>query len=127
MSIEETFRYDNRCLDNGACKRIFWLIAEPLMMRGQLDAIFIGFEKSNDGGVSIEALERMLKMLDPYKRLQKLKPIDVPLKPNPIVQMQAKVSEVVAPGLAAFNNFLEESNLFQGGGEDEEDDYTSFK
>jgi hypothetical protein len=101
LLLEETFRHDHQVLEAEPCKRMLWLLAAPLMKRGQLEAIFTAFDQNRDGQIQFDELEHMLRMLDPHRRLHKLRPIAVPHEDSALEKMAAACADAAAPGIEA--------------------------
>ena len=99
---------------------MLWLLTMPLMKKPQLEAIFTAFDTNRDGSISFDELERLMRLLDPYKRLARLKPIDVPQQDGPLSQMSAAVAEAAAPAIESMNLFW--ANAFKKEEESDDDD-----
>lgn len=122
LPIEQTFRYDHHQLETDAAKRMLWLAAEPLMKKPQLEAIFTALDRDRDGAIDFEELESFLRLLDPFRRLDKLKPIDVPHQASALEQMGAMAAEVAAPGVTALGQLWSNFASASGTVEDDDDD-----
>ena len=120
VPIEDSARFDHCQLETEACKRMLWLLTMPLMKKPQLEAIFTAFDTNRDGSISFDELERLMRLLDPYKRLARLKPIDVPQQDGPLSQMSAAVAEAAAPAIESMNLFW--ANAFKKEEESDDDD-----
>ena len=94
-------------------------VAQPLMKQAQLNAIFQAFDRNRDGDISPDELESFLRILDPDRRLARLKPIPVPRVPSKLEVLRDKAIEEVTPYVGAFQNWWEETFAKP---EDEEDE-----
>ena len=122
LPIEETFRFDHHSLESEACKRMMKLISTPLMKETQLNAIFLTFDANKDGAISFDELERLMRMLDPHKRLAKLKPIEVPHEPTPLEVGLSAAYEAARPGLEQLEQLWYTVNPLAARRDDDDDD-----
>jgi Ca2+-binding EF-hand superfamily protein len=122
LSIDETFRYDHHQLELHACRRMMWLVAAPLISRDRLLALFSAFDTNRDGAISFDELERLLRMLNPHRRLERLRPIDVPQLPSVFSQAFETVGKVAAPGVAMASAVWQRVNPLSNKTYDDDDD-----
>ena len=122
LPIEETFRYDHHALESEACKRMMKLLSRPLMRTQQLDAIFSAFDLNSDGVIAFDELEKLFRMLDPHKRLARLKPIEVPRLPTALEKAAMEAYEKARPGLERLEHLWYTVNPLAKSIEDDDDD-----
>ena len=105
-----------------ASEKTMKLISTPLMKETQLNAIFLTFDANKDGAISFDELERLMRMLDPHKRLAKLKPIEVPHEPTPLEVGLSAAYEAARPGLEQLEQLWYTVNPLAARRDDDDDD-----
>ena len=121
LTIQETFRYDHHTLEKEACKRMIRLFTESLVRKEQLEALFNDFDMNRDGSISVDELHVLLRVCDPFKRLAKLRPVEMPKKVTALDTATAAAMEAVAPTLVQVETLWRRFNPFANDDDDVDD------
>ena len=119
LAIEDDAQYDADILELNACRRMLRLATLPLMKGHQIEALFSAFDTNKDGAISVDELERLLRMLDPHRRLERLKPVEMPQVQGVLEQAAA----AVAPRIEQFGTLWRRHNPFRSLGAAGADSY----
>jgi hypothetical protein len=120
--VELDSRFDHLPLDTRCCERMLRLLSSPLMARSQFEALFSAFDSNSDNRVSPGEIEKVFAVLNPHKRLQRVKPVAVP-KPQSLLQRAlTSVQAAAAPGIEMGVQYWSEHNPFRRHDEEGDED-----
>ena len=72
--------------------------------------------------ISADELHHLLRLMDPHRRLARLKPVDVPTQPNAAQRAIAALAAATQPAIQRANTLWEQINPFDATRDDDDDD-----